>query len=221
MSERIRYALYYTPSPGSALAAFGDDVLGEGRWFGSSGLAGSLPSVTASPRVYGFHATLKAPMRLAPGVAEDDLLVAAADLARHRAPISIGRLRVARIGGFLALVPVEAPPALGLFAAECVAALDPLRAPLTETERLRRRPERLDARERMLLDRWGYPHVFETFRFHMTLTGRLAPEVQDRWHAEFTRAYDAEPIIVIDAVTVMRQEGDHPFHALRRIALDP
>ena len=28
----------------------------------------------------------------------------------------------------------------------------------------------------MHLDRWGYPYVFEDFRFHMTLTGSLPSE---------------------------------------------
>ena len=28
----------------------------------------------------------------------------------------------------------------------------------------------------MHLDRWGYPYVFEDFRFHMTLTGSLPAE---------------------------------------------
>jgi 2'-5' RNA ligase len=34
----------------------------------------------------------------------------------------------------------------------------------------------LTARQLDHLDRWGYPYVMEDFRFHMTLTGRLAAE---------------------------------------------
>ncbi|MEO1456547.1 MAG: DUF1045 domain-containing protein [Pseudomonadota bacterium] len=66
-------------------------------------------------------------------------------------------------------------PAIDHVAGACVERLDPLRAPLTDAERARRRPERLDAAARARLERWGYPHVFEGFRFHITLTGRLDP----------------------------------------------
>lgn len=219
MSERIRYALYYTPAPGSVLAAYGARILGADSVF--TGDAARAVAITAEPRIYGFHATLKAPMRLAPGVTETDLLDAAATLAGQREPVPVGRLAVALMGDVAALVPEEPPADLGLFAAECVAWLDPLRAPLTEAERARRRPEHLDARRRTLLDRWGYPHVFDTFRFHMTLTGRLAPEDRETWLASLRQAYADAPAVVIDAISIVRQDGAEPFRLLHRIPLRP
>lgn len=221
MSERIRYALYFTPPAGSALAVFGDAVLGDGRLFESDARNAALAAVTAEPRLYGFHATLKAPMRLADGASEADLLATTEALAAHRGAVPIGRLRVTAIGGFIALTPEAPAPALDLFAAECVAGLDPLRAPLSEAERAKRSPEKLPARERALLDRWGYPYVFEAFRFHMTLTGSLAPDVQAAWLADLTRAYDPTPVLALDAVTLLRQDGTAPFRILRRIPLQP
>lgn len=225
MSDPIRYAIYYTPAPGSALAAFGAAVLGGEPFLRGEGgdgldpaLSASLAAVTAEPRTYGFHATLKAPMRLASGVAEGDLLDAAAALAEYREPIRVGRLGVVLIGDFAALVPEAPPPELGLFAAECVAALDPLRAALSEPERARRRPERLGPRRRALLDRWGYPHVFEAFRFHMTLTGRLPAGEGETWRAGLACAYGRGEDLVVDAVTVLRQDGTEPFRVLRRIS---
>jgi len=62
-------------------------------------------------------------------------------------------------------------PALKALATHCVMGLDDLRQPLSPEERLRRQPDQLDARGRELLDRHGYPHVLERFRFHITLTG--------------------------------------------------
>lgn len=221
MSEPTRYALYFTPALGSALADFGAAILGDGRPFDSDGRNAALAEITAEPRLYGFHATLKAPMRLADGSAEADLVAAVEALAAHRGPVPIGRLRVTAIGGFIALVPDAPAPSLDLFAAECVAALDPLRAPLSQAERTKRRPEKLSARERALLDRWGYPYVFEAFRFHMTLTGSLAPEAQAVWLAELSRAYDPAPAIALDAVTILRQDGAAPFRILHRIPLQP
>ncbi len=158
-------------------------------------------------------------MRLAPGVAEGDVLAEAARIAAAHPPVAVGDLSVAALGPFLALVPVAPPAELSLLAAECVAALDRLRAPLSETERARRGPERLDARGRALLDRWGYPHVFEAFRFHMTLTDALADEVREPWRHRIAAAYAAsgpEPF-TIDALCLLRQEGSDPFRLLARL----
>lgn len=219
MSES-RYAIYALPEPGSALEAFGRAVLGYDNVSGEvvpqePGLA----EVTAGARVYGFHGTLKAPMRLAPGIREDDLLDEAARLAAMHPPVEVGALDVAALGPFLALVPAAPPPALGLLAAECVATFEPLRAPLTEAERAKRKPERLSPRARALLDRWGYPHVFEEFRFHMTLTDALPPEAQAEWQARLTETYrdsGAEPL-TIRSIDILRQAGTAPFRLLARI----
>jgi hypothetical protein len=227
LSHPTRYALYFTPAPGTALSAFGDAILGAdssprpSSLIGSEALRAFLAAHTAAPRVYGFHATLKAPMRLAPGATQADFVAAAEVLATHRAPLPVGSLRVTALGDFLALVPEAPPPALGLLAAECVAALDLLRAPLSEAERARRNPERLDPRGRALLERWGYPYVFEAFRFHMTLTGRLAPADREAFLPALAEMGADLPDLVIDAVSVVVQEGGTPFRILRRIPFRP
>ena len=221
MDAPTRYALYVTPEPGSALAAFGDAILGDmppPGWDAADRAA--LAAVTAAPRVYGFHATLKVPMRLAAGRSEDDLIAACTELVQARSPLPIGPLAVVLLGDFVALVPAAPPPELCLFAAECVAALDPFRAPLTPAERARRQPEHLDSRRRALLDRWGYPHVFEAFRFHMTLTGRLADDAREPWRARL--AVSCPPMsLTIDAITLLRQDGAAPFRILRRFPFEP
>ncbi|MCJ2014040.1 DUF1045 domain-containing protein [Methylobacterium sp. J-076] len=219
MSEP-RYAIYALPEPGSALEGFGRAVLGYDNVSGEAvPQEPGLAEVTAGARVYGFHATLKAPMRLAAGVDEAALVATAERLAAAHPPVAVGALAVAALGRFLALVPVAPPPDLGLLAAECVAAFEPLRAPLTEAERAKRRPERLSPRARALLDAWGYPHVFEEFRFHMTLTDALPEEAQADWHARLTRAYrdsGAGPL-TIHALGILRQDGQAPFRLLARI----
>lgn len=225
-----RYALYVLPAPGSTLDDFGRSVLGIRSATGASisyppGLD-DLASVTSQACFYGFHATLKAPMRLMAGISEDQVIGEVERLAAAHAPVAAGDLTVAALGPFLALVPRAPPPDLALLAAECVAALDPMRAPLSEAERARRRPEQLNARGRVLLDRWGYPYVFEAFRFHMTLTDAVRDKDRDGWHARLSRAYAAsgpEPL-TIDAVCVLRQDdpddgshGPRPFRLLARI----
>ena len=222
MTGTPRYALYFTPNPGSDLARFGNAVLGTDNHTGAEvprpkGLA-DLADVTASPRVYGFHATLKAPMRLRAGTTEVDLLEAAASLAKDHPPVPVGPLKVATLGAFTALIPVAPPPELGLFAAECVAAFEPFRAPLTEAEIARRKPERLSPRGRALLARWGYPHVFEDFRFHMTLTDALPEADRAPWRERLAAAYgEAEPL-TLEALSVLRQDGSSPFRVVQRLA---
>ena len=72
--------------------------------------AGALNALTAEPRRYGFHATLKPPFALAPGRTEAQLLDAVAHLANIDAAFALPSLRLAAIGRFLALVPAAACP---------------------------------------------------------------------------------------------------------------
>lgn len=175
-----RHALYYAPAAGSALWRLGS------RWLGRDAAneaieeesAGGVPrarlrQVTESARRYGFHATLKAPMRLASGTSAAQLADALHGFAQGQAPVPIGRLVVREIEGFLALVPENQSEALTLFAQAVVERFDAFRARLSEAELAKRTGGHLSARQAELLARFGYPYVAEQFRFHMTLTDRL------------------------------------------------
>ncbi|MDB6452728.1 DUF1045 domain-containing protein [Falsirhodobacter sp. 20TX0035] len=206
-----RYAIYYLPPPGP-LARFGAEWLG---WDPEAGIPVGAPSpqeaLVAEPRKYGLHATLKAPFRLAGD--REDLEGAVADLARDLSPVQPGPLKVVRIGRFLALVPQGDATALNAMAGRIVTALDPFRAPLTEAEIARRKPERLTPRQRELLNRWGYPFVMEEFRFHITLTGPcdLEPEALEPRLAPVLPAD-----FVIAEICLMGEDEDGMFHLLRR-----
>jgi len=183
MANFPRYAIYYTPEPGSILDRFGAKLLG---YDAHAGIDVPFPSatelppdwreLTQDPRKYGFHATLKPPMALAPGKSEDELTAACEAFAKVPRAIPVIKLVVETISGFIAIVPAMACPDLERFAADCVREFDSFRAPLTEADRARRNPSKLPPRQRDYLDKWGYPYVFEEFRFHMTLTGRLDAE---------------------------------------------
>lgn len=185
MSEISRYALYYAPPKESALAAFGAAWLG---WDIETGapvphprvaeLPRPLADITETPRKYGFHGTLKPPFRLAEGARADGLSDALKRFGARTPAFEAPPLRAASLGSFLALVPAEtegpAADALSAFAARVVEAFEPFRAPLTEAELARRRKGGLTERQEGLLSAWGYPYVMEEFRFHLTLSGRLA-----------------------------------------------
>src|SRR5690606_12995808 len=165
-----RLAIYYLPPPGP-LADFGNTWLG---WDARAGVAVARPdcgldlaALTAAPHRYGFHATLKAPFRLAADRIQAEVVVALHDHAARLAPVLLPEgLALRAEHGFLALMPPAPVPELTALAAGLVRGLDGFRAPLTAAERARRRPETLSPRQRAQLDRWGYPWIFADFRFH-------------------------------------------------------
>lgn len=181
MASFPRYAIYYAPSADSALHRFGSTMLGYDAVSGDDlpfpdGVAPDWREVTQDPRKYGFHATLKAPMVLADGKRESDLLEACAAFASRPRRIPVIEPVVDAISGFIAVIPARRSAELERLAADAVTELDAFRAPLTAEDRARRNPAKLSSRQRDYLDRWGYPYVIEEFRFHMTLTGRLGDE---------------------------------------------
>lgn len=226
MGDWRRHAIYFAPPQGSELARFG------AAWLGWDPAAGAvvarspdalLPdAMVAEPARYGFHATLKAPFRLTGSATTDDLDAATASLARALAGCEL-RLQVAALGGFVALVPVDVPAELTTLEAALVRGLDRFRAPLSEAEIARRRPDRLDARGREHLAAWGYPHVLDRFRFHMTLTGQLdAGAIETAWRAlaAGTAPLIARPMPVRE-VCRFSEASDGRFHLVRRFRLDP
>jgi putative phosphonate metabolism protein len=181
-----RYALYYAPATDAPLWRAATQWLGRdpadatlmGGEIGGIDRA-VLDANSVSARRYGFHATIKAPMALAEGVNLGELEAALTDFAGVTAPVSLGRLKPALIEGFLALIPEVQSPELTAFAGGVVEAFDRFRASMSEAERQRRmKGGAMSARQAELLERFGYPYVFEEFRFHMTLTDRLAEDLR-------------------------------------------
>ncbi len=217
-----RYALYYVPPPETALAAFG------ARWLGrdAPGLAGvgveDWNRAVAAPRRYGFHATLKAPFRLAEGKNEGALADALEGFCRTRGPAPVGKLALRVLSDFLVLAPME-PGAAAELATDCVRAFDPFRAPPTAEEIARRRPDRLTESEKANLERWGYPYVMEDYRFHMTLTDRLDEGGRARFGAGIAREIlpaIAEPLEIADICLCGQESRDSDFRVLGRFALE-
>lgn len=222
-----RYALYFTPRPGSELARLGASVLGYDCDTGAAVEQPLLPEIapdelhscTADPRRYGFHGTLKAPFTLAEGCTLDALKNALRAFATEWPVFDAGTVSPRRLGRFIAFTP-DAPSAnLQNLAAECVAAFDRFRAPLSDADRQRRAPQGLSPRQKALLERWGYPYVFDQFRFHMTLSGALPEERLDAWRDGLARFAGTQPL-VIDALTLLAQPSpDARFRVVARYDL--
>jgi len=212
-----RYAIYFAPAPGSGLDRFGAHLLGYDAVTGMDlafpddilRMAPDWRDLTEDPRKYGFHATLKAPLSLAPGKTETELVAACEAFASAPRPIPVIRPVVGSISGFIAVIPAEPQSELIRLAADCVSAFDTFRAPLTAEDRARRNPCQLTPRQREQLDRWGYPYVMEDFRFHMTLTGRLDAERREPILTMLRDSFSALDLqaLAIDRIAVFRQEN--------------
>nr|WP_294516988.1 DUF1045 domain-containing protein [uncultured Rhodopila sp.] len=178
-----RVAIYYAPADDDPLTALAAHWLGRNPVTGAPMVQPALfgiEDVTAEPRRYGFHATLKPPMRLAEGRSWAELITAVRAVAADIAPFDLPRLAVHDLRGFLALRETEPCPALQALADTCVEQLDSFRAPPSEAELAARRGARLSPEQEAMLVRWGYPYVFGTWFFHMTLTRRLSnPEKEE------------------------------------------
>jgi putative phosphonate metabolism protein len=226
----MRVAVFFTPPPKHPLTRAASLWLGRdaftGKEFPPSGgdgmTADEVAALTAAPRRYGFHATLKPPFRLADGCRLEDVEERLEAVAPSCPPVALGRLAVAEIGSFLALMPRTENAAIGDLAAEIVRSFEAFRAPLTADEIARRRPDRLSARQRDHLMTWGYPYVLDDFRFHMTLTGPVSASrraaVRRALESRFRPLLDMP--VVVDALALF-VEANPPgdFVARKTVAL--
>jgi putative phosphonate metabolism protein len=223
----MRYALYFLPGPGHlrelATSWLGHDIV-SGRTVTRSqtmlDLVPDLDELTAVPRRYGLHATLKAPFRLAMGSTEAQLIEALADSCRILPPVILPGLALTEMDSFLCLAPrgdSDEPARLADF---LVRNFDRFRAPLEEKDRQRRMVKGLTARERLHLEQWGYPYVMENFRFHISLTGQVANTDSLQELRRLLEVYLAPALrqpLLIDSLALVREPAaGAPFELIER-----
>lgn len=223
----MRYAIYYSPEPGSRL------WLRSGQWLGRDAATGDATrqpkvpglseseffEITASARHYGFHATLKAPFRLASDKSEDQLLARLESFCAKRAPFDVA-LRAGSLDGFVALIPARRSLELEQLAGDVVRGFDDFRAPLSAKELARRKPEKLLPAEQEYLKLWGYPYVFDQFRFHLTLTKRLDPEqsmAMTDFAEEWFRQDLRRPLVIAGLALFAEKSPETPFSLLHYV----
>lgn len=217
-----RFAIYFI-LPDGPLADFG------ARWLGWDIVRGrdtpqfdmpGLDDITMTPRKYGFHGTLKPPFRLADGYTSEDLERAVGVLGTSMKRATCEGLELSRIGSFLALTPFGDTGELQRLASSCVRVLDVFRAPAGKAEIARRRAAGLTARQESLLTLWGYPYVMEEFRFHLTLTGKIAPQSISDWVDKVKRRLPALPApFCVDEIALCGEREDGRFELIHRYTL--
>lgn len=226
----MRYAIYATPPQQHPLTRAASAWLGRNAFPASAADPAADPEaarfadLTADPRRYGFHATLKAPFALAEGRTEAGLIAAFEAFCAMTPAVSIDRLVLRELGAFFALVPSGDAAALNALCARVVEEFEPFRAPLSSEDVARRKPELLSERQRELLQRWGYPYVFEEFRFHMTLTGPVPEDSRAEMREILRRRFVSfvDQALPIDHLALFCEpERGQPFHVLRAHSLAP
>jgi hypothetical protein len=228
--SNARYAIYFVPRAddrfyrfgaaalgydcysGGDLASFGNEVLNAAAWH----------ELTTDPRTYGFHATLKAPFYLHRDVSEAELIEALVQFGPlHHAPKAFAA-KLGVLDGFAALTPALSVPELDALAEQCVRDFDRFRAPMTDAERARRLHQPLTDRQRAHFDRWGYPYVLDEFRFHMTLTVRIEPKVQNAVLALLRQqlaAHEFRGHILVDRIALLHQDDSSRFRVIHAAPL--
>ena len=222
----VRYALYFAPAAQHPLWSAGCGWLGRDPESGTTFDGGPH---RRDPRRYGFHATLKPPFALREGASRSQLLAALSHYADERAPFAMPALAVATLGDFVALRPVDRDITvrshlLRALADDCVRLFDEFRRPPASDEISRRAAAGLDEPQRAKLERWGYPHVFEQWRLHMTLTDSLPRDAEgERLRAgllaDARRHFDgalAEPLRCDGVALFVEDAPGADFRLLRR-----
>lgn len=221
-----RYAIYFAPPTGAAWTHFATNWLG---WDMETGQEVAHPlidgvdveAVTQVPRKYGLHATMKPPFRLHEGQSLDALSKACERLAQSRPRVTLDGLEIARLGRFLALRPLGDETALSALAAACVRDLDDFRTPAPVAELERRRAAGLTAEQNANLVQWGYPYVMGSFRFHITLSGKLDKATLATVDA--TLQSRLMPLLPhpfqINDLALVGEAEDGRFHLIQRYAL--
>jgi putative phosphonate metabolism protein len=226
-SEATRFALYYAPPRASAWWKAGCAWLGRDPESGETlappqpeGLARSLETLTGAPRRYGWHGTLVPPFRLAAGVTPQMLLAATQAWAARRARFEVA-VEAATLGSFVALRAAEetGEHALRELAAGALRAIGDLRAKQTSAELAKRLDAPLTPRQRAYVEEWGYPYVFDEFRFHMTLSDSLDDEAARAslalaWN---TQMRDAGALPVEGVALYVEPRPGAPFSLWRRV----
>jgi len=226
-----RYAVYFAPTEStplwhSACRWLGRDARSAERlpqpevdgWS-----AERLSQITASPRMYGFHATLKPPFQLAEGRTASQLASALRGLASRLPAFNLPRLAVRPLAGFVALQPAQPDAKLTALADACVIELDGFRRPASTEELAQRRAAGLSPRQEQLLAQFGYPFVLDQFRFHMTLTEQLPRTEANRlcpWLTDYFAPALASPLLCDDLCLFAQERPGEAFLLLQRFPLD-
>ena len=152
-------------------------------------------------------------------------LDALAEFASQQLPMALSSFEIAQRNGSFCLRPVHHSQAAQTLASLCIRAFDRYRAPLTPSELARRKAAMLSGQEKKNLEIWGYPYVFEQFRFHFALTAHITDRREkEAVHAALTETFGpllASPLM-LDALCLFAEPASgEPMRCLYRFPFPP
>lgn len=199
----MRLGIYFVPDPETALYQqasrwLGYDIHGGRELHYDKTLLRINPQhqqLVAPARRYGFHATLKAPFRLRDGEKVETIVEALHEFSGRFRKFTLPSLQLQTFSSFSCLVPEKTSSEINDIADQLVHDFDKFRSPLTKEELDKRMAKKISTRQLLLLRQWGYPYVFDCYRFHMTLTGTLPSDPLKKNEIQELLARYFEPVL--------------------------
>ena len=222
-----RYAIYYAPIENPELDLFGKCWLGWDPYKGVETTKSDLSklpsfkkfsSLVLTPKQYGFHGTIKAPFRLKNEYTYNDLENKVREISKQIHSFYFDQLIIKKLGNFIGLIPTNNLK-INAVSNKFVEELDYLRDELSESEIKKRKPHKLTSNQKQMLFKWGYPYVFNEFKFHLTLTGKLRIEEIDNVYKYLQTILKSVNLrkIHFKSICIFGQKTDEKFYFIKKI----
>ena len=237
MTNYKRVAIYFLPKKNSSLENFGKNLLGRDinkkkkisltrrqKYFINRGFTyfDELKDYCEEPAKYGFHATLKAPFRLKRNVKTKNFYDVISHIAAQHSRFKIKGLKIVYSKKFTFITSRKPNKLLINLESDLVKHLDTFRAELNKTEIKKRIPDSLTFKQNKYLKEWGYPFVFDQFKFHMTLMNQNNNKLSNKQKLELEKLIYkiSNNVIEFNEISLLGENKNGYFEEIKRFKLN-
>ena len=237
MTNYKRVAIYFLPKKNSSLENFGKNLLGRDinkkkkisltrrqKYFINRGFTyfDELKDYCEQPAKYGFHATLKAPFRLKRNVKTKNFYDVISHIAAQHSRFKIKGLKIVYSKKFTFITSRKPNKLLINLENDLVKHLDTFRAELNKTEIKKRIPDSLTFKQNKYLKEWGYPFVFDQFKFHMTLMNQNNNKLSNKQKLELEKLIYkiSNNVIEFNEISLLGENKNGYFEEIKRFKLN-
>ena len=237
MTNYKRVAIYFLPKKNSSLENFGKNLLGRDinkkkkisltrrqKYFINRGFTyfDELKDYFEQPAKYGFHATLKAPFRLKRNVKTKNFYDVISHIAAQHSRFKIKGLKIVYSKKFTFITSRKPNKLLINLENDLVKHLDTFRAELNKTEIKKRIPDSLTFKQNKYLKEWGYPFVFDQFKFHMTLMNQNNNKLSNKQKLELEKLIYkiSNNVIEFNEISLLGENKNGHFEEIKRFKLN-
>lgn len=237
MTNYKRVAIYFLPKKNSSLENFGKNLLGRDinkkkkisltrrqKYFINRGFTyfDELKDYCEEPAKYGFHATLKAPFRLKRNVKTKNFYDVISHIAAQHSRFKIKGLKIVYSKKFTFITSRKPNKLLINLENDLVKHLDTFRAELNKTEIKKRIPDSLTFKQNKYLKEWGYPFVFDQFKFHMTLMNQNNNKLSNKQKLELEKLIYkiSNNVIEFNEISLLGENKNGHFEEIKRFKLN-